>query len=144
MYLFLFIYFSIWVFFIAHYHHVSSFTEHHIHIYNTCYVTWVTLESRQHNSGVDQTPFPVFIQSGFILLFCFFFIHMSYFPHVSFCAIMFFFIHMSYFPHVHPYALLCVSSFYMSYFRMLYYVFLHSSVTFFACTFMRYFVFPHL
>jgi hypothetical protein len=38
-----------------------------IHIQNTGYTTWVTLESRQHNSsGADQL-FPVFIQSGFIV-----------------------------------------------------------------------------
>jgi hypothetical protein len=38
----------------------------YIHMYKIGYITRVTLESRQHNSGIDQS-FPVFIRSGFVL-----------------------------------------------------------------------------
>jgi hypothetical protein len=53
-------------------HDVCVSSKHfRIHIYNTDYVTWVTLESRHLNSGVDQS-FPVrflspMICSSFIL-----------------------------------------------------------------------------
>jgi hypothetical protein len=70
---------TIWV--LLYFYRVSSKHFIFIHIYNTGYATWVTLESRQHNSGVDQS-FPVFVQSGFILQS--FFLH-SYFNFISAC-----------------------------------------------------------
>jgi hypothetical protein len=56
----------------------------YMHTHTTGYATWVTLESRLHNSGADQS-FSSVIQSGFILQS---FILHSYFTHI-FCLLSF-------------------------------------------------------
>jgi hypothetical protein len=63
--------------FMAHYPYGSSLKELRIHIYHTGYVTWVILDSRQHNSDVNRSlTFQDFIQSGFILQY--FFLYLSF------------------------------------------------------------------
>jgi hypothetical protein len=89
-----------WIFcsssFTAHYSCVTSKLALHIHSYNTGCATWVVLESRQHNSSVDQ-PFPVLIQFSFILQHFFRHSQNIFFPYSHFSFILIAFFHLWFF-----------------------------------------------
>jgi hypothetical protein len=55
------------IIYIAHYPLVS-FKRFYIHIYNSDYVKWVTLELRPHNSVVNQFSFSNGLHSPIIFL----------------------------------------------------------------------------